>query len=117
MAITTAKDRASVRSLLKEYGAEGLFPESSVLDKETGVSKCTHLELLRDLLGCDFEEIVFIDDKVNHLREVSRLGVRCGLATWGYNGPREAEEARRSGFLLLTLGDVERQIFPPASKP
>lgn len=111
LAIVTAKDRASVRSLLSSYGVASLFPDSLVFDKEVGVSKCAHLELLRDRLDCAFEGIVFIDDKVKHLHEVSRLGVRCGLATWGYNGPREVAEARRSGHLVLGLDDVEDQVF------
>ena len=57
------------------------------------------------------EEVLFIDDKVKHLHDVSRLGVRCGLAAWGYNGHREVEEARRFGHRVFRLNDVERQVF------
>jgi hypothetical protein len=53
----------------------------------------------------------FVDDKVNHLDDVSRLGVRCGLATWGFNGPREEALARAAGHLVCTLDDAEEQLF------
>ena len=110
-AIATAKDRDSVRSLLSSYGVAALFSDSLLFDKETGVSKRAHLKLLRERLDCSFDEIFFIDDKVNHLQDVSCLGVQCGLATWGYNGPRQVEEARDSGHRVLRLGDVEAQVF------
>ena len=55
--------------------------------------------------------MVFIDDKVNHLEDVASLGVRCALAAWGYNGPREHERARACGFDVCSLGDVEHVLF------
>jgi phosphoglycolate phosphatase-like HAD superfamily hydrolase len=111
LAIATAKDRRSVRALLAAYGVADLFPEGRVLDKETGVSKSAHMEHLQRELGLAFEEITFIDDKVNHLDAVAPLGVRCGLAAWGYNGPREVALARERGYLVLELGNAEEQLF------
>lgn len=111
LALATAKDRESVALLLRAYGIEGLFPEDRVLDKETGVSKVAHLSVLAERLGLDFGEITFVDDKVNHLDAVSRLGVRCGLAAWGYNGARERDQARERGHLVCELDDFEAQLF------
>ena len=75
------------------------------------MSKAAHLERLRADVGCEFSEITFIDDKVNHLDRVAFLGVRCALAAWGYNGPREFEVARSRGYRVCTLSDVEAQLF------
>jgi phosphoglycolate phosphatase-like HAD superfamily hydrolase len=111
LAIATAKDGGSVRMLLRDYGIEPLFREDLVLDKETGVSKRSHLERLRQSLEVPFTAITFVDDKVNHLDQVARLGVRCGLAAWGYNGSREWEAARGAGHLVLHLHDLEVQLF------
>jgi len=111
LAIATAKDSRSVRMLLREYGIESLFREDVVLDKETGVSKRSHLEHLQRSLAVRFEAITFVDDKLNHLNGVADLGVRCGLAAWGYNGRREWEGARRAGHLVLQLDDLEAQLF------
>lgn len=105
-AIATAKDRGSVRRLLEAWGVDELFPESLVLDKEVGESKVAHLQHIQVELDVPFGEIVFVDDKVNHLEAVSHLGVGCGLAAWGYNGPREHARARAQGFRVLRLEEA-----------
>lgn len=111
LAIATAKDRASVGRLLDAYGVADLFAADRILDKETGVSKTAHLEHLQDQTGLPFAEMTFVDDKLNHLEAVGVLGVRCALAAWGFNGPREHEAARRAGYLVCTLADVEAVLF------
>ena len=111
LAIATAKDRFSVGILLRDYGIAALFREDLVLDKETGVTKRSHLESLQQRLEVPFDAITFVDDKVNHLDHVAGLGVRCGLAAWGYNGKREWEAAQRAGHLVLHLHDLEAQLF------
>jgi phosphoglycolate phosphatase-like HAD superfamily hydrolase len=63
------------------------------------------------LRGLDFAEITFVDDKVNHLDAVAPLGVRCALAAWGYNGPREHRLAQGRGHLVCHLEDLETQLF------
>ena len=111
MAIATAKDRTSLRLLLHEYGISEWFPEKHVLDKETAVSKRVHLEILAETLNLAFGDIIFIDDKVNHLDAVAPLGVRCALATWGYNGPRERRLAAERGYLLCELDALDTHLF------
>jgi len=111
LAIATAKDRRSVGFLLRDYGIADLFPEALIFDKETGVSKRSHLEALRRALGCPFGEITFIDDKVNHLDDVVMLGVGTMLAEWGYNGVREIEGARERGHEVCGLETAESQLF------
>jgi len=111
LAIATAKDRASVLALLRSYGIDDLIPAERLLDKETGVNKAAHLEHLQGRLGCEFSEITFIDDKVNHLDSVASLGVRCVLAAWGYNGVREHDRARSLGYRVCPLEEAEAQLF------
>lgn len=110
-ALATAKDRASVESLLREYGIADLFVPERIMDKEAGPRKAAHLEALQARLGVDWTEITFVDDKVNHLDAVAPLGVRCALAAWGYNGPREWALARELGYVVCTLADAESRLF------
>lgn len=112
-ALATAKDRASVRLLLEAFGLAELFPAPMVADKETGVSKVAHLTEIRGRLGCRFEELVFVDDKLNHLESVAHLGVRGVLAAWGYNGERERALARSRGFAVASADDAETVLFSP----
>jgi phosphoglycolate phosphatase-like HAD superfamily hydrolase len=110
-AIATAKDRRSVRVLLREYAVADLFPEDLVLDKEAGVTKVAHHEHLARHCGVAYADMTFVDDKVNHLDAVAPLGVRCALSAWGYNGPREHHLARARGHRVCHLDDVEAQLF------
>jgi len=112
-AIATAKDRRSVRVLLREYGVADLFPEDLVLDKEAGVTKVAHHEHLARHCDVAYAEMTFVDDKVTHLDAVAALGVRCALSAWGYNGPREHQLARARGHRVCSLDDVEVQLFGP----
>jgi phosphoglycolate phosphatase-like HAD superfamily hydrolase len=111
LAVATAKDRRSVRLLLDEHGLSELIPDARLLDKEIGRSKSAHLRHLQAALGTPFSEITFVDDKVNHLDAVAPLGVRCALAGWGYNGPREHELAATRGYLVCSLEGAERLLF------
>jgi phosphoglycolate phosphatase-like HAD superfamily hydrolase len=100
-----------VCSLLAHYGIDDLFDADLVLDKDTGVRKSAHIEHLHRARGVAFSRITFVDDKVSHLDEVARLGVRCGLASWGFNGEREISQARARGHLVCTLETLESQLF------
>jgi phosphoglycolate phosphatase-like HAD superfamily hydrolase len=111
LAIATAKDRASVLRLLQCYGIADLFGATRLLDKEMGRSKRAHLAQLQQSWGGPFEQILFVDDKVNHLDAVADLGVGCVLAAWGYNGDREHELARARGYGVCELAGAEAMLF------
>lgn len=110
-AVATAKDARSAHLLLNELGLADLFDPRLVLDKETGVEKTIHLATLSERLGADFNTITFVDDKVNHLQRVARLGVRPILAGWGFNTPREHSLAERLGFEIANLDTAEAVLF------
>jgi phosphoglycolate phosphatase-like HAD superfamily hydrolase len=111
LALATAKDRLSVRRLLAHHGLADLFAEDLVLDKEAGLAKTAHLELIRARTGTAFPDITFVDDKVNHLQSVAPLGVRCVLAKWGYNGERERSLARTLGFAVCSADALDAFLF------
>jgi phosphoglycolate phosphatase-like HAD superfamily hydrolase len=114
-AVVTAKDAPSVHLLLKALEVDDLFDPSLVLDKETGVHKLSHLEVLQRRTGVAFAEITFVDDKVNHLRKTSVLGIRPVLAGWGFNTPREHALAHRLGYEVATLENAEHILFKGAN--
>ena len=111
LAIATAKDRRSVARLLEAYAIADLFAADRILDKEAGVTKRAHFERLHGATGLAFGEMRFVDDKVNHLDDVAGLGVRCALAGWGYNGPRESAVAAARGYPVLSLAEAEDGLF------
>ncbi len=111
LALATAKDRATVDVLLCAYGIEQLFARDCIVDKEQGRSKRAHLRTLSERLGIPFRQITFVDDKLNHLEDVSGLGARCVLAGWGYNGERERRGALERGFVVSDLVSAEADLF------
>lgn len=111
VAIATAKDRATVRALLGDYGLAGVVPERLLLDKETGKRKSDHVGRLTALLGVPADKVTFVDDKLRHLEDVAPLGARCVLAGWGYNGEREHRAARAKGFRVCGLAEIETALF------
>jgi phosphoglycolate phosphatase-like HAD superfamily hydrolase len=106
LAIATSKDVVSIHIQLKLYGLNEYFHNQLILDKEISPHKRDHLIHLHSQSGSPFEQIRFIDDKVLHLIDVADLGVRCFLATWGFNTPREHRIAESNGFKLLKLEDL-----------
>lgn len=114
LAIATAKDRESVVLLLKQFGLADLVPSRLLLDKETGANKCAHLEVLARELRVAYEQMTFVDDKLNHLVAVSPLGVRAVLAGWGFNTEREQALAATLGFAVAHLDDAYHVLFDPA---
>jgi len=111
IALATAKDRRSAELLLAHLGVGDLFAPELILDKETGKEKTAHLTALRDQLDVPFDEITFVDDKLNHLETVAPLGVRPILAGWGFNTPREHALADEKGIAVANLDDVERVLY------
>jgi len=111
IAVASAKDAVSVRLLLEAFGIADLFGSDSILDKETGVHKTDHMRLLQARLGIGFNEITFVDDKVNHLVRVGELGVRPVLAGWGFNTEREHRMAERMEIRVAGLGTFEHDVF------
>jgi phosphoglycolate phosphatase-like HAD superfamily hydrolase len=111
LAVATAKDARSVELLLGVLGLAGIFESDLTLDKETGVEKTHHLRALHRRTESDYEQMTFVDDKVNHLVTVSPLGVRGVLAAWGFNSPREHELAEELGFEVARLDDAESILF------
>ncbi|HUU27797.1 MAG TPA: HAD hydrolase-like protein [archaeon] len=106
LSVVTSKDAKTVRALLEHYGVSPLFKPGLILDKETGASKRAHLGALREIFGCSFREITFIDDKVAHLIDCQDLGIRLYLSAWGYNGSQERRLAESRGIAVLELNNL-----------
>jgi len=111
LAVATARDAASLDVLLVHLGVAALIPQRSRLDKETGVHKTDHLSALAHRLGVPFDQITFVDDKVNHLERVASLGVRPVLAGWGHNTPREHARAAALGFAVAQLDALDAVLL------
>ncbi len=109
--IATAKDRDSVSRLIARFAIGDVFALDRIYDKEWGRDKQAHIRAVRADFDVAFEDITFVDDKANHLVSVAKLGARCVLASWGYNGARECAYAQGHGLAVCGLDELEVALF------
>ena len=105
-------DRGPVESV--EPAPGDLVPRQTVIEVDLETGYRAELWVLMNASARTWQripdsEMTFVDDKLNHLDDVAPLGIRCALAAWGFNGPREIEQARvvypRERFELRDRGE------------
>ncbi|HEY3997772.1 MAG TPA: hypothetical protein VGO93_02825 [Candidatus Xenobia bacterium] len=109
VAITTTKDEASVHFLLARVGIE-----MPVLAKEFSREKDDQVRHLAAEQSVPLNQVILLDDLLDNLATVRRVGARAALATWGYNTPAEHQEALAAGIPLVhgdaILADLEKAL-------
>jgi phosphoglycolate phosphatase-like HAD superfamily hydrolase len=79
--IVTLKDRESVGLILKKQGL--VVEGKKFLDHAQITSKLQALDRFRSQIGCEKDDMIFIDDNVTHLLEPQSSGYPVYLAAWG----------------------------------
>ena len=97
----TNKDLASIRILGKQFGLD--LPESAMFTGDEGRSKPDSIREIIRQRGIPVEDVLFVDDQLDHLMDVEKTGARCFWASWGY----ERDTDREHHFVKLNrLQDV-----------
>ena len=109
LVILTNKNRAAVMQIAQAFDLP--IHEENVYSADGGATKITNLRQIRERFG--EQEYHFIDDSVKNLIEIKgktteRECPQLLLASWGYNGPDDAELANGNGIPLVT-----QQSFHP----
>lgn len=112
LAILSTKEGRFIQQLLLREGIQ--LPRHRILGKEVRAPKATTLRRLLAATQVAPEELWFVEDRLQTLRQVQRVPdleqVLLFLAAWGYNLPEERQEAARDPHLhLLSL----EQLFQP----
>jgi phosphoglycolate phosphatase-like HAD superfamily hydrolase len=79
--VATLKDADSVRLILESQGLK--LPQDRLLDQSVIRSKLQALDMIRDRVGCDRQDMIFIDDNVTHLLDPHHAGYPVALTSWG----------------------------------
>jgi len=106
LAILSTKEGRFIQQLLGRAGIQ--LPRHRILGKEVRAPKATTLQRLLAAAQLPAEELWFVEDRLQTLRQVQRVPeleqVLLFLADWGYNLPEEREEVARDPRLhLLSL--------------
>lgn len=95
--IATNNRRKSIQPFLNKYK----ITPKIICDSKVSSDKKIQLAYIKNKLNTDFSQIHFVDDQVRHFPELLKLGVKCYLATWGYNNKEQRKEAKKQGAIFL----------------
>ncbi len=97
-AISTNNRKFTIDAFCGKYGIKPMI----IIDSISGSDKKVHIEKIKNELKINFEDLYFVDDQLKNFIKVLPLGVKCYLATWGYNTEEQRKEAEKSGAILVS---------------
>lgn len=99
--VVTAKPSGPAGRILEANDI--ILPAGHILGSDTVAKangKNAHLAAVQRTTGAAYERIHFVDDQLSHLAAARPLGVRCYLASWGYNGAEQIAAAEAAGIVV-----------------
>jgi|TARA_B100001971_G_C18101374_1_gene489034 phosphoglycolate phosphatase-like HAD superfamily hydrolase len=102
--IASANEKKTIIEMLNFHNIK--FPQENIFDCNFAKEKVKIMEHIKNLEQCDFNNLLFIDDQVEHLKNTKHLGIQVGLATWGYCNEQQQEEANKNNIPLLDLQTI-----------
>ena len=107
--IMSSKDFYSISSSLERFGLN--IDKDDIFSKDITDNKKEQIRLVTEKYSVKSDEILFIDDQLDNLISLRKLGVNVALAGWGYNNIDQKEETRQAGIpVLMTPSEIEKEI-------
>lgn len=106
--IVTTKDKLSVQYLIQMWKLA--IDSEHILAKECGLSKASLIEQIAKQRNYKIKNIFFIDDHLDYLIEVLKVGARCFWASWGYT-PTSKVFFEKNIYTLTTLSELPIHEF------
>jgi len=105
--ISTTADIFSTVKQIKIFGIR--IPQENIRAKEFSTDKTDHVKLIKNRKVVGYSDIVFIDNSLEHLKAIKKLGCKVALASWDTN-KRRTEEAKKIGVCVLRRTGLISQI-------
>ncbi len=102
--IATMKDAESVQHILGKQGLN--MPSSHLFDESQISSKVQALNMIREQVGCNKTDIIFIDDNVTHLLAPKSDGYTVLMTTWGRTLPEYIDLANQHNISMIKINDI-----------
>lgn len=106
--IATTRDKESTSKALRHAGIK--IQKDKIIDRYFSKNKIDQMNHISSVSGAKLNNIVFMDDIVDHLIPLYKIGVRTILASWGYSTKEHVKEANRLGIPVASLKDIEKTI-------
>ncbi len=97
LTIVTNNKKENIVGFLEKFGIK----VEIISDCTIGINKVKQIEYIKNKLNVEYSDFYFLDDQVSHFKNLKNLGVKCFLATWGYNNEKQREEAKKHGIYLI----------------
>jgi phosphoglycolate phosphatase-like HAD superfamily hydrolase len=104
-ALATTKDQLSAHALLQSAGRD--WP---VFGKEFSVEKDLQIQGISQKFGVPTGEILFVDDLLENLQQVTPTGAHAVMASWGYNTAKSRREAEQLGYPVVSVEGLQRLL-------
>lgn len=101
LALATTKDTASAQALLNSTGR--YWP---VFGKEFSEHKADQIYGVAQHFQVEAEQVLFLDDLLENLEQVSPTKAQTALADWGYNLLDSRAEALKAGHRVVSFRDL-----------
>ena len=102
--IASANEKKTIIEMLNFHNIP--FNQDNIFDCNFAKEKEVIMKHIQEKEKCEFSNLLFIDDQVEHLKNTKHLGINVGLATWGYCNEQQKEEANKNNIPLLTLHNI-----------
>lgn len=108
--IATNKDLESVMLLFSEW--EISIRKEMIFSKEISDDKRYLITSILNNEKIQPEDAFFVDDHIYTLIEARPLGIKVGLALWGYTYPKSVELSTQNGILLFNkFQELESYVY------
>jgi HAD superfamily hydrolase (TIGR01509 family) len=104
--ILSTRDAASIEKILRHF--TGVVPRQ--LPRAGPRPKWETLVDVARRTGVPEQRILFIDDHLPHVLPAKQRGISAQLASWGYLGPSDLDDAAAAGVRCLSLDELHSAV-------
>ena len=83
--VSSTRDSYSINNFLRNYNLD--ISADKIFGNESGQNKVDHMEIIKEKFELEYKDIYCVDDNINHLLPLQKLGIKCFLSKWGYFFP------------------------------
>lgn len=102
--VVTSNRKSQVIDVLRRNKID--VKEQNILDSSISKNKSELINMVADREKIKATDILFIDDSLEHLKEVVPTGVQAALASWGFVLEEDLNEARKLGIMILDKKNI-----------
>ncbi len=106
--VATTRDRNSAYCIIRRFGIP--IKKGNVISREISEDKAEQMRHICKKVGCRPSDILFLDDSIENLKAVRKIGTKTAMASWGFVLPEQITEAKRIGIPVIKQNGFGKRI-------